>query len=265
MADLLVKPDLSNPRIQHITPENASWRYVGFDLYRLSPGDSVSQDSNDQEICLVILSGQADIQTRTGHWQAIGERRHVFEQMAPYSVYLPNDDHFSVTALSDVELAVCKAPGKGNHRARLIRPEDCSREQRGRGTNTRHICNILPENEAADSLLVVEVITPNGHWSSYPPHKHDKLDLPHESMLEETYYHQINPGQGYALQRVYTDDRTLDEAMVVEHHDVVKVPYGYHPVAAAHGYDLYYLNVMAGPQRIWRFHNDPDHEWIISE
>ena len=135
---------------------------------------------------------------------------------------------------------------------------------RGKGSNTRYVTNILPETDpGAHSLLVVEVITPGGNTSSYPPHKHDTDDLPHESLLEETYYHRLNPPQGFAMQRVYTDDRSLDEALVIEDGDVTLVPRGYHPVAAVHGYDLYYLNVMAGPKRTWKFHNAVEHEWLL--
>ena len=151
----------------------------------------------------------------------------------------------------------------GAHAARLIGPDTIESLTRGSGTNTRHVQNILPETEPAHSLLVVEVITPPGHWSSYPPHKHDRDALPDESLLEETYYHRLDPAQGYAVQRVYTDDRSLDETMAVEDRDVVLVPRGYHPVGAPHGYRLYYLNVMAGPRRIWRFRNDPAHEWMV--
>jgi 5-deoxy-glucuronate isomerase len=134
---------------------------------------------------------------------------------------------------------------------------------RGSGTNTRHVRNILPQTEPADSLLVVEVITPGGHWSSYPPHKHDTATPGEETALEETYYHRLQPSQGFAVQRVYTDDRSLDETVSVADGDVVMVPRGYHPVGAPLGYDLYYLNVMAGPQRRWIFRNDPAHEWIV--
>ena len=135
---------------------------------------------------------------------------------------------------------------------------------RGRGTNTRYICDILPHDDpTAAHLLVVEVRTPASHSSSYPPHKHDVEAPPAETQLEETYYHRINPPQGFAFQRVYTDDRSLDEACAVEDHDVVMVPRGYHPVVAPHGYDLYYLNVMAGPKRFWVFRNDPAHEWML--
>ncbi|MGL4812659.1 MAG: 5-deoxy-glucuronate isomerase, partial [Beijerinckiaceae bacterium] len=171
----------------------------------------------------------------------------------------------SVKAETPVELAICAAPGSGALPARVIAPAQVGMETRGVGSNTRHVRNILPETEPAESLLVVEVITPSGNWSSYPPHKHDRDALPQESLLEETYYHRLNPPQGFGFQRVYTDDRTLDEAMVIQDRDVVLVPRGYHPVAAPHGYDLYYLNVMAGPQRVWKFHNDPAHEWLMAK
>jgi 5-deoxy-glucuronate isomerase len=105
--------------------------------------------------------------------------------------------------------------------------------------------------------------TPSGHSSSYPPHKHDVDDLPRQSRLEETYYHQVNPPQGFVFQRVYTDDRSLDEAMAVENSDLVVVPRGYHPVSVPYGYESYYLNVMAGPTRAWHFHNDPQHAWLL--
>jgi 5-deoxy-glucuronate isomerase len=182
----------------------------------------------------------------------------------PHSVYVPAGSDWSVTATTSCELAVCSAPGKaGSRPARAIGPNDVGQETRGKGTNTRYVTNILPEGAPADSLLVVEVITPGGHTSSYPPHRHDRNDLPRESQLEETYYHRVNPAQGFAFQRIYTDDRSLDEAVVVEDGDVTLVPRGYHPVAAVHGYDLYYLNVMAGPVRTWKFHNAPEHEWLM--
>jgi 5-deoxy-glucuronate isomerase len=134
---------------------------------------------------------------------------------------------------------------------------------RGKELNARYVTDILPQDAPAESLLVVEVRTPTGHSSSYPPHKHDRV-APDETLLEETYYHRIDPPQGFVFQRVYTDERDLDESHAVEDHDVVLVPRGYHPVVAPHGYDLYYLNVMAGPQRLWVFRNDPAHEWMLA-
>ena len=261
-------PD-SRGRIQKITPESSGWKYVGFEVFMLKSGESLEQKTGVREICLVLVSGKANIKTSYESWNNLGKRLSVFDRKSiaegipPYAVYVPNNDEFVVESLTDVELAVCSAPGLGNFAARLIKPEDTVYETRGQRTNTRHVCNILPETADADNLLVVEVITPNGNWSSYPPHKHELDNLPRESALEETYYHRLNPPQGFAFQRVYTDDLSLDETMTVHDHDVVMVPRGYHPVGAPHGYDLYYLNVMAGPKRIWKFHNDPKHEWIV--
>ncbi len=151
-------------------------------------------------------------------WDNLGDRQSVFEDKSPYAAYLPPGSQAQVTALSDVQIAVCAAPGaaQNSHGPRLIRPDSMKRSVRGKGANTRYVCDILPDSEPAHSLLVVEVRTPSGHSSSYPPHKHDTDDLPHQSFLEETYYHQVNPSQGFVFQRVYTDDRSIDQAMAVE-------------------------------------------------
>ncbi|NBF05008.1 5-deoxy-glucuronate isomerase [Pseudomonas sp. Fl5BN2] len=245
-------------------------QYVGFAAYRLSRGESLSLSAGDRELCLVLLGGRVDIHgeaPRQGrfNWDNIGDRHSVFEDKSPFAVYLPPGSQVQVSALSEVQIAVCAAPGcrEAGLGPRLIRPEQCSRSVRGKGANTRYVCDILPDSEPAHSLLVVEVRTPSGHSSSYPPHKHDSDDLPHQSLLEETYYHQISPSQGFVFQRVYTDDRSIDQAMAVEHSDLVVVPKGYHPVSVPYGYESYYLNVMAGPKRVWQFHNDPQHSWLL--
>lgn len=263
MSRLLMKPDTGNGLVARVTPASAGWSYVGFDLHRLAPGDTASGSSGDRELCLVFVIGKGAASAGGRPLGTMGERMSPFEGK-PWSVYLPADTDWSVTAETQVELAVCSAPSLGGGLpVRVISPDQLGQEVRGKGTNTRYVTNILPETEPADSLLVVEVITPGGHTSSYPPHKHDRDDLPAESYLEETYYHRLNPPQGFAFQRVYTDDRSLDEAMAVEDGDIVLVPKGYHPCAACHGYDLYYLNVMAGPTRTWKFYNAPEHEWLL--
>jgi 5-deoxy-glucuronate isomerase len=261
---LKIKPsERAAGRICRVTPRSARWTYVGFDLYRLPPGEAARAKTGVREVCLVLASGRARISAGGQDFGAIGERKTPFEGK-PWSVYVPAGAAWKATAETNVELAVCSAPGKpGGHAARLIGPGDVHQETRGKGSNIRHVTNILPEWEPADSLLVVEVITPGGNTSSYPPHKHDTDDLPRESLLEEVYYHRINPPQGYAFQRVYTEDGSLDETMCVADGDVTLVPRGYHPCAALHGYDLYYLNVMAGPKRTWKFHNEPAHEWLL--
>lgn len=267
MSELIIQPRMDSPEdgvVISVTPDSAGWNYVGFQVVKLEAGQTFSRSTLDQEVCLVLLSGIADMKTNQEAWKGIGQRMSVFEQIPPYSVYVPHQDQYEVTALSDVELAVCSAPGKGNYPARMIPPSEVGVETRGYDSTERRIHNILPETEAADSLLVVEVYTPAGHWSSYPPHKHDQDALPDESLLEETYYFRVEPEQGFAIQRVYTDDRSLDETLVVSNGQTVLVPKGYHPVSAPPGYDVYYLNVMAGPVRTWKFHNDPDHAWIMN-
>lgn len=265
MTKLLVKPQGERGCVTKVTPDSAGWTYVGFELHRLAPGESVSQATGGREACLVWVTGKGWATAEGVDFGVLGERMSPFEGV-PAALYVPAGSDWTVTAETELELAVCTAPGTAGARpARVIRPEDLSQETRGKGTNTRYVTNILPEDQPADSLLVVEVITPGGHTSSYPPHKHDQDNLPAESLLEETYYHRLNPRQGFAFQRVYTDDRSLDEAMAVEDGDVVLVPKGYHPCAACHGYDLYYLNVMAGPKRTWKFHNAPEHAWLYAK
>lgn len=252
-------------RTQHITPASARWQYVGFECFSLAEGETLACNSGDRELCLVLVGGTASVVVGELRWQNIGERTGPFDEKAPYAVYIPPHCNYVVSAESELELAVCSAPAEGRYPPRLIRPEDCERSERGSGSNRRLICNILFGNADAERLLVVEVITPGGNWSSYPPHKHDTDAAPDETHLEETYYHRLSPSQGFAFQRVYTDDRSIDETMSVEDGDVVMVPRGYHPVGAPHGYDLYYLNVMAGPRREWIFRNDPAHEWMLEE
>jgi 5-deoxy-glucuronate isomerase len=230
---------------------------------RLEPGQAYAGGEDNREACLVILTGTARVEVGGASFEKVGGRSEVFEDMAPGAVYAPAGAAYRVIAETAVELAIGTAPGAEGRSPRLISESHMSREVRGQGTNERYVRNILPETEPADSLLVVEVITPGGHWSSYPPHKHDTASEGQETALEETYYHRLKPAQGFAFQRVYTDDRSIDEAVTVEDGDVVMVPRGYHPAGAAHGYDLYYLNVMAGPKRQWIFRNDPAHDWIV--
>jgi 5-deoxy-glucuronate isomerase len=262
-SKLLVRPRKSANGIVHrVTPKSAGWTYVGFEARDLKKGDRFAGKTGKMEACVVILSGKARVTASGFDSGVIGERANVFEGL-PWSAYLPAKSSYEIEAASDCELAICTAPAVGKLPPRVIGPTEVETMTRGAGSNTRYVRNILSETATAESLLVVEVITPGGNWSSYPPHKHDRDALPEESYLEETYYHRLSPPQGFALQRVYTDDRKLDETIAVGDRDVVLVPRGYHPVGAPHGYELYYLNVMAGPKRTWRFHNDPAHAWML--
>ena len=263
MTDLLRHPKGATGCIHKITPEDAGWGYVGFEVHVLGKGETVTQETGEREVILVMVEGRATLTGGGKDFGEIGERMSVFERTAPHAVYIPNGAGWQAVATTHCTIAICSAPGKGGHEAARIGPEGIDLEQRGQGANTRFINNIAMEGrDVADSLLVTEVFTPQGNWSSYPPHRHDEDDYPNMTYLEETYYHRLNPAQGYGIQRVFTEDGTLDETMAVKDHDVVLVPKGHHPVGAPYGYEMYYLNVMAGPLRKWRFKNHPDHDWI---
>ncbi|PWG16952.1 5-deoxy-glucuronate isomerase [Salibaculum griseiflavum] len=264
MPDLLCKPFGSHGKVHQITPESAGWRYVGFDLYRLRKGETAGAATGDREVILVMVEGKAQMTAAGSDWGVLGDRMDVFEKTPPHCLYVPNDSDWALVADTDCTVAVCSAPGRGGHAARRIGPDGIELTQRGTGNNTRFINNIAMEAEdCCDSLLVTEVFTPDGNWSSYPSHRHDEDDFPRITYLEETYYHRLNPAQGFGIQRVYTEDGTLDETMAVSDGDVVLVPRGHHPCGAPYGFEMYYLNVMAGPLRKWRFQADPAVQWIM--
>jgi 5-deoxy-glucuronate isomerase len=255
-------PDREHRTIR-VTPESVGWDYVGFDLYRLAAGETARADTDEREVCLVFISGTGRAEAGGEDFGLLGARMSPFDG-PPWSLYVPAGSSWKLRAETACEIAACSSPGiPGSRPPRVIGPDSHSVITRGKGSNVRYVTDIINETDPADSLLVVEVITPAGNASSYPPHKHDRDAFPDETRLEEVYYHRINPPQGFGFQRIYTDDRSLDVAMTIEDGDVTLVPKGYHPCAALHGYDLYYLNVMAGPKRLWRFHNDPAHEWML--
>ncbi len=265
MSPLQRKPFGSHGKVHDITPQSAGWRYVGFSLYRLRAGEAAAETTGDREVILVVVEGKAVFDAAGQNWGLLGDRANVFEKTPPHCLYVPNGQDWRVVAETDCVIAVCSAPGQGGHAARRIGPDGITLSPRGKGANTRWINNIAMENEDyADSLLVTEVFTPAGNWSSYPSHRHDEDDFPCITYLEETYYHRLNPSDGWAIQRVYTDDGTLDEVMAVKDGDVVLVPRGHHPCGAPHGFELYYLNVMAGPRRAWRFIPAPEVEKVIA-
>lgn len=264
MGGLLVKPRATGGRIHNITPASAGWRYVGFDVHRLRPGEVAEGGRDDRERLLVFVTGKGEVTADGRGLGELGSRMELFDWATNWSVYAPAGKPWRVEATTDLELAVCSAPGGPGRRVLVIGPDDIEPVTRGKGANARHVNPIMMEDrEGADSLLVTEVLTPQGNWSSYPPHKHDTDDYPNETLLEETYYHRFNPKQGFGFQRVYTDDGTLDATVAFNDGDVVLVPRGYHPVGTPYGYDLYYLNVMAGPRRNWRFTNEGRHDWIF--
>ena len=261
MTNLKVSPNEDGSTIVEVTPATAGFQFVGFKVIQLEECESTSYVDSTRESCLTILSGSIDAVINDRQIKDLGSRKSVFDPVSPTAIYLPPGQLITLTSQGHAEIAISTAPAVGKYPARVILPEQMTRTVRGTGTNTRYICDILPQNAEAESLLVVEVITPSSHSSSYPPHKHDTASQT-ETFLEETYFHMLNPPQGYAFQRVYTDDLSLNETMLLQNRDTVLVPRGYHPCTVPHGYSLYYLNTMAGPERRWAFTNDPAHDWL---
>ena len=266
MSARLVAPSARTPgpdgRLVSVTPESAGWSYVGFEVYRLGQGMRIELDTAAREVCAVMLVGRADMSFGDHRWTDVGARESVFRG-TPDAVYAPPGGLLQVSAASgQCEVALCWAPATAGAAPVLIPAAEIKPFTRGSGRTERTIHNILMEDRAAESLLVTEVLTPGGSWSSYPPHKHDEDRLPDESQLEESYYFRINPPQGFALERVYTSDGRLDQTAAPRNGDLVLVPRGYHVVGAPHGYEVYYLNVLAGPKRALRVTFDPDHVWV---
>ncbi len=264
MSDLLIRPRAQTGKVHDVTPETAGWGYVGFGLYRLAPGEQAAESTGDREVILVIVEGKAAISAAGQDFDEMGNRQSVFERTPPHCLFVPGQSNWQAVATTNCILAVCSAPARGDYPVQKLGPDGIELTQRGTGRNTRFINNIAMEGrDVAGSLLVTEVFTPAGNWSSYPSHRHDEDDFPNLTYLEETYYHRLDPAQGFGVQRVYTEDGSLDETMAVQDGDVVLVPKGHHPCGAVYGYDMYYLNVMAGPLRKWRFKTDPDHDWLV--
>jgi 5-deoxy-glucuronate isomerase len=254
----------SNGLLVSLTPDEAGWSYVHFQAYRLAGGQRVEGETADRETALIVLGGRGQITAGSRAFEGIGDRESVWDKTPPYTLLLPPGISYTVEATNSLHLAVAAAPTDREGEPRLITPRDVVAEERGQGQTYRYIQHILPPSAPATRLILVEVYTPGGNWSSFPPHKHDTEDPPRESYLEETYYYQIRPATGFAIQRVYTPDRSLDATMAPGDGDVVAVPRGYHPVAATPGHDCYYLNVMAGPSRAWNFQVDPDYQHLMN-
>jgi len=245
--------------VQEVTPESAGWKYLGFQVHRLAAGAEATGNSGGEEQLLVFMAGGARVSAGGQDWQFSG-RENVFRGR-PHALYVPPGESWKVTADGPLEFAIGSAPAEGKYPLRLIRPEDVEVEIRGGHNVTRQISHILDPGDA-EKLLCVEVYTPSGNWSSYPPHKHDVQNPPEEVDLEEVYHYRFQPDGGWALQRLYNDDRSLDEIVKVDAGDTVLVREGYHPVVAAPGYDAYYLNFLAGLTPSWVARDEPDLAWV---
>ncbi len=257
-----------------ITPQSAGWEFISFQARRLAREASWSFETGDCELAIVNLTGRYTVRSNRGDFSDVGGRRTVFTDAA-HALYLPRRTEFTVTADEAGELAVAWVPTDRDGEAFLIRPDDVKRSIRGGDNVSRQINDLLPPGSPVHRLVLVEVYTPGGNWSSYPPHKHDlHAEGPDgellEADLEEVYYYRIDPPVGWALQRVYTDDTSplhhagtpIDATLVATDGDAVLVPEGYHPVVSAPGSTTYYLNVLAGSAQSLANRDDPRYSFV---
>jgi 5-deoxy-glucuronate isomerase len=243
--------------------DTVHWQWMSMSARRLNPGESYEAVTRGEEAAFVILGGRC-----TGNWgngeQQVGGRKNVFDGL-PFCLYLPTGHSVKFEALSVCEIAECRVPSQAKLEPRLITPKDVVTGLRGGGNASRQIVDIIPTDFPADKLVVIEVYTPGGNWSSYPPHKHDVHNPPQEVDLDEIYYYRIDrPDTGFALQRLYTPANSQDLTVHAEDGDAVLVRSGYHPVVAGPGYNVYYLNFLAGTSRTLAVTEDPDHVWLKS-
>lgn len=240
-----------------LSPDAAGFDYITFRVRRVARGERLNGRTDGQECCLVLLAGACSVSWDGGPAHHLGPRASVFETY-PHAAYIPAGHTFEVEAHETSEIAECRAIStRRDLSPRVVRPEDCGFEIRGGGNATRQIVDILPPPFPADRLMICEVFTPSGNWSSYPPHKHDVDNPPTEVDLEETYYYRMRDPRGFGFQRLYTADGRTDETLTVAHGDLVLVHEGYHPFVTAFGHDAYYLNVLAGTRRSMAASDDP--------
>lgn len=251
--------------VHHISKENSLFDYIEAQVFRMKTAGTYKLDLSDREVCAVALTGRYIISDGQEMFENVGTRSSVFDNTPTDSVYISAGKKIEITCQEPGKIILCLAPSTETDRpTRLIKAGENSAEQRGKYNNQRKVHNILDDQSPiSEKLLVVEVYTEQANWSSYPPHKHDQDNLPHETLLEEAYYHEVDGPDGFVFQRVYTDDHLIDETMTVYNEEMILVPRGYHPVAVPDGYRSYYLNIMAGPKKLWKFHNASEHEWII--
>ncbi|HGJ64945.1 TPA: 5-deoxy-glucuronate isomerase [bacterium] len=236
---------------------------ITFGILKLDSGKSFAENSGDDEVALIILSGKCDVRANESHYASIGERTNVFAGKA-YGIYIPPDTDYVITAYEPIEIAICKTPGDHNLKSNpiLVTPDQVVIRNVGQHNWNRKVHDIIDMRIKASKIVVGETFTPPGNWSSYPPHRHDFDNLPEESDQEELYFFKIEPQQGFGIQRIYTDDMSINEAYIINNNSVVAIPKGYHPVSAAPGYQVYYLWILAGEKRILRPKDDPNHKWI---
>lgn len=268
-SSLLLKPKNGFGVYQRVTHEEAGWEFLNFEARLMKRGEVWKGDTGENEYAIILLSGNYSVTTPKRGWETKNGRKDVFSGIA-HSLYLPRHTEFELTAQSELlDIAYGWCVTDRDYEPVFKRPEEVSIEIRGGDNATRQINDLIQPGFPCHRLVSCEVYTPSGNWSSFPAHKHDERvtdesGLLKEARLEETYFYKIDKEQGFALQQVYTYDRSLEELCLAKNNDIVLVPKGYHPVVAGHGYNVYYLNFLTGSDQVLTASFDPDHEWIFT-
>jgi len=257
-------------RVQYIPKEGytplirrgkTGMEHLEFGVLQMSSFQDFRARTGEDEVLLVILGGMIHLEAKGHKWEFLGRRKNVFDGSAT-AAYLPRGTSFKLTSIGDSQIALCKAKSGEDTEVYVIPAEEVKVSQRGEPGFQREIHDILPAERPASRLLVGETFNAPGQWSSYPPHKHDQERPPVESRMEEIYLYKLQPPQGFGLQRIYSPEGGLNEALVIQDNLVVGLPGGYHPVVSAPGYRLYYLWLLAGESRQLIQYDDPAHAWV---
>jgi 5-deoxy-glucuronate isomerase len=266
-SPLLQKPDISSEIYQRVTPESAKWEYLSFEARQMKSDTVWKHSTEDNEMVIVLLSGNFKVISNRGEWETKNGRKDVFSGVA-HTLYLPPNSTFELTATSEVlDIAYGWCKSEEHFPAKFVTPEETQVVIFGGNNATRQFNDLVPPGFGCSKIVSREVYTPSGNWSSFPAHKHDERILDNqgnvlEPIQEETYFYKFQKAEAYAIQQVYTKDRSLDEIVRAKDNDVVLIPKGFHPVVAAHGFHCYYLNFLAGTDQCLANTTDPDHEWI---
>jgi 5-deoxy-glucuronate isomerase len=255
-------PDHESGDLLSLPRHGAGWDWMSFFVHRLQPGDVFQTRTEHEESAFVLLGGICRVDWAKGANQ-IGKRKNVFDGL-PYAIYLPSGNEAAFTAETTCEIAECRVPSDARLEPRLITPGDVVSSLRGGGNASRQIVDVITPAFPADKLMAIEVYTPGGNWSSYPPHKHDFHNPPAEVDLDEIYYYRMRRPDGFALQHLYAGQHAGEQTLKARDGDTILVHSGYHPVVAGPGYDVYYLNFLAGSARALAVTEDSQHVWIRS-
>lgn len=264
---LLIHPMPDSGIYQQVLKEEVPWNSLNFAARIMKKGEKWEGETGSQEYGIILLGGNYSVTSDKGSWKTVNGRKDVFSGIA-HTLYLPRNTSFTLTAESEIlDIAYGWCPSDVDFPAVFKLPGQATIEIRGGDNATRQINSLIQPGFGCHRIVSVEVYTPSGNWSSFPAHKHDHRvvdshGILKEACLEEIYFYKIDKPQGYAIQQVYTDDRSLDEIARPGNNDVMLIPRGYHPVVAGHGYNVYYLNFLAGSDQSLVNSDDPDHQWI---